>query len=289
MLIQNEYCDGGSLASQIEALRARGQAFSEEELLRVLRHTALGLRCLHAKRLAHLDIKPDNIFIKTDDETPATPGLLEAHGSFSLPATGAGGAGAAAPAGAVPITRRLYKVGDLGHVTQHDATSYEEGDSRYMARELLDDAVADLTRADIFSLGAMAYEMASSSPLPKSGDEWHWLRDDNPLPLHRYSPALRSLIASMLRSDPAERPTAIGILQHKAVVEDHVHPVAAKSREQLRKELNAERMQSHFLQQELDRAQSENMGGAPADGPVSRSLSAPAASRLARRSHSVSF
>jgi serine/threonine protein kinase len=72
MLIQNEYCDGGSLAGVIEQYRKDGRAFAEEDLTRILTHVAMGLRILHAKGLAHLDIKPGNIFLKTEDR-PETP------------------------------------------------------------------------------------------------------------------------------------------------------------------------------------------------------------------------
>ena len=47
MLIQNEYCDGGSLESVIETKMKEGSAFPEEEALKILKHVCLGLRSLH--------------------------------------------------------------------------------------------------------------------------------------------------------------------------------------------------------------------------------------------------
>lgn len=53
----------------------------------------------------------------------------------------------------------------------------DEGDVRYLAREVLQEQFTELPKADVFSLGLMAYEAAGGGPLPKEGDEWHALRN----------------------------------------------------------------------------------------------------------------
>lgn len=66
-----------------------------------------------------------------------------------------------------------YKIGDLGLARlciQQEDTDIQEGDSRYLAKELLNDfdrveQIPDLRKADIFSLGAMMYELMSGTEL----------------------------------------------------------------------------------------------------------------------------
>lgn len=53
----------------------------------------------------------------------------------------------------------------------------EEGDSRYLAREMLNVTPdIDLRKADIFSLAMTAYEMMTMEILPNNGAEWQQIR-----------------------------------------------------------------------------------------------------------------
>jgi len=86
------------------------------------------LKILHSSQIVHLDIKPENILY-----------------SFT----------------------KKYKLADLGlsRLTYRVAgEDIVEGDSRYMAPELLQELdefgnMPDLTKADIYSLGATIYEL----------------------------------------------------------------------------------------------------------------------------------
>lgn len=205
--IQNEYCEGGSLANLINEYRWRGLRFTEAELRRILLHVAKGLQYIHSKQLVHLDIKPENIFIALDHLTsspkPADPLRRGSSGkgckkipsrssnkthSFgtigdncdlsgnestdSGNASGCDGWGSSRGLTSEGVDDRIsYKIGDLGHVASiYGSQIPEEGDCRYMAPELLTDDVnrERLAKADIFSLGLTLYEAASLQELPKN-------------------------------------------------------------------------------------------------------------------------
>lgn len=61
MIIQNEYCNGGSLADKIAK-----EPLSAAELRRMLLHVTEGLRYIHSQGLVHMDLKPGNIFISIE-------------------------------------------------------------------------------------------------------------------------------------------------------------------------------------------------------------------------------
>ncbi|GBG24357.1 Wee1-like protein kinase [Hondaea fermentalgiana] len=90
----------------------------------------------------------------------------------------------------------------------------EEGDSRYMAMEILNEDYRQLTKGDIFSLGASLYEMCLGHELPANGPEWHDIRAGklSQEALSRVSPDMQSLIRLMLGKDPVARPSAEALL-----------------------------------------------------------------------------
>jgi serine/threonine protein kinase len=97
---------------------------------------------------------------------------------------------------------------------RYGAEDIEEGDSRYMALEVLSEEYEHLAKGDIFSLGASLYEMALGRPLPANGHEWHAIRNGqlDRAALERFSPSLRELVTLMLQRDPVRRPSAEALL-----------------------------------------------------------------------------
>jgi len=205
VFIQNEFCEGGTLAQRLKDLKSRGKKFTEAELRTILRDILGGLKTIHNKRLAHLDIKPDNIFISQDETSSSTQDEMMSSDS-----------GAFSEGSSSAETKNLvYKIGDLGHITsvEDNDSIPEEGDCRYMAPELLEMDVekSNLPKADIFSLGLSIYELASLESLPKNSlesEDYNNIKLGKLKNLPNYSKQFNRLLKKMANPDPKIRPTA---------------------------------------------------------------------------------
>jgi len=127
VLVEMELCAGGSMGSQLE--RQNNYRFSMPVLWSFVFQTACGLAHIHASNVLHLDIKPDNVFLDTED--PA---------------------------------RCLYKIGDFGMAVTVAQKVWEDGDGKYAAPELMCDDAVPTPAADIYSLGATLFECATGTP-----------------------------------------------------------------------------------------------------------------------------
>ncbi|XP_058055746.1 membrane-associated tyrosine- and threonine-specific cdc2-inhibitory kinase [Anopheles bellator] len=163
------------------------QPMPTKRIWSILVDLLLALKSLHDRNLIHLDIKLANILV-TDDGT--------------------------------------CKLADFGLVfdlTKGNVRNATEGDSRYIAPELMEGRYSKA--ADIFSLGLVTLELACNLELPMAGRLWHRLRSEQPLPdelTRTMSPTLREIVQRMLMARPEDRATVDGLL---------LHPVIQKLRE----------------------------------------------------------
>merc|ERR1712061_943727 len=193
-----ELCDGSLKDSMVSLRRTRSHEprFNDKELSTVIRDVCMGLAAPQAKNLVHLDVKPENILVKRIPEN-------QRHDEIAAD--------------------RIRKIADLGLATAAIGSGCDEineGDSRYLAREVLTGDFSELTKADVFSLGLVCYELATNpKELQCNGAEWHRLRDgqiDEQFVNH-LGQILIALVSKMIRSVPGERPACVELLQDPAV------------------------------------------------------------------------
>jgi len=175
LYIQTELCQSTLMDEVSEG------ALNEKRLYKLLREILLALDCVHQSGMIHLDIKPENIFIKNDQ----------------------------------------YKLGDFGLVSKiENHSDVEEGDSRYMSMELLSGDLEDLTKSDIFSLGATLYEICLGRGLPENGQEWQDIRKGVLLPMRNTSFDFQMIVQTMMSPEKEDRPTASELLKKRQLLSE---------------------------------------------------------------------
>ncbi|KAH7517101.1 wee1-like protein kinase isoform X2 [Ziziphus jujuba] len=169
LYIQLELCDYSL------SINESTQFFTEGEVLEALYQIAKALQFVHEKGIAHLDVKPDNIYVKNG----------------------------------------VYKLGDFGCATLLDRSlPIEEGDARYMPQEILNEKYDHLDKVDIFSLGVAIYELIRGSPLPESGPQCLNLKEGRLPLLPSHSLQFQNLLKVMVDPDPVRRPSAKELVEN---------------------------------------------------------------------------
>lgn len=169
--ILSELC-GESLSARIRRLV---DPLPEPLVVKFAHDLLSALAHIHAHRVIHLDIKPENILLSLDG------------GSVKIADFG-----------------QAYKIGS--------ASTPEEGDGRYMAPELLHDVYTEA--ADMFSLGVTLYQLCTPGlVLPANGERWQALRrGDIDFRTWPYSTQLQQLVVALMAPDRTARPTASSLL-----------------------------------------------------------------------------
>jgi len=194
-----------------------GGPLPEPALLSIARQACAALAHLHARGIAHGDVKPDNLLTALEAEQGGGGG---GRGERNDPL-------ASVTAGAVAGAVRLADFGMACPLAGGGSGGWvapAEGDARYLAPELLEAgagagaapgpaAAAQLDKADAFALGASLYELAAGRPLPASGPVWAGLRAGKLGLLPAASAGFRGLVKALMAPAPGDRPALAAVLR----------------------------------------------------------------------------
>jgi eukaryotic-like serine/threonine-protein kinase len=174
------YESGHTLQDHIARLHARDSRMGEASIRRLFNGVCAGVREVHANKLLHLDLKPANIYLRTD----GSPLLLDfgaARQTINLDA---------------PMLAPMYTPG-------------------FAAPELYSKSGALGPWTDIYSIGAAMYAcmtraMPPAMELRQQGDATvaQFARLAG-----RYSPELVDMVASSMALDPLARPQSVFAMQ----------------------------------------------------------------------------
>ncbi|GJU19278.1 Wee1-like protein kinase [Tanacetum coccineum] len=151
------------------------------DLLEAMHQIAKVLQFVHEKGIVHLDIKPENIFVKSG----------------------------------------VYKLGDFGCAALTDGSmDIYEGDGRYVPPEILQENYSHLDKADIFSFGATFVELASGSKLENavSDDLRKWNLPPLPNCSVRFHEIVKAMVDPDPESRPSAKDLVVNPIFHRPSV-----------------------------------------------------------------------
>jgi len=174
-----EYCSGGDLSKYIQ----KCGRVSEDHSRMLLRQLASGLECLREKKLMHRDLKPANLLIENEGSNPEN------------------------------IVLKIADFGFARHIGAMEVAETLCGTPLYMAPEILEFKPYN-TAAELWSVGAILYEMVTGKPpfkasnqnqlLTKIKNTGKGLKVDASMRQRLSAPCV-ALIEGLLRRNPKDR------------------------------------------------------------------------------------
>lgn len=174
------YESGHSLQEQIARLGVKGSRLNEAFIRQIFIGVCAGLREVHTNKLLHLDLKPANIYLRTDG-TPIVLDFGAARQTFNAD---------------VPKLTPMYTPG-------------------FAPPDLYSKTAALGPWSDIYSIGASMFACMAASP-PQAADQ-RKVEDKMPQYYEKlaanYSPELIDMVRWCLELDPLARPQSLFALQ----------------------------------------------------------------------------
>lgn len=180
LCIVMDYAEGGDLAKKISEMAKKNVFFAENQILDWFTQICLALKHVHDRKILHRDLKNQNIFLTKDN---------------------------------------TVKLGDFGIARVLSNTREKAktmvGTPYYLSPEIIENKPYNFA-SDIWSLGVVLYELCTLKP-PFNAENLKYLALKIikgvyvPIP-SQYSKDMRKLIESLLKKDPAQRPTVNDVL-----------------------------------------------------------------------------
>jgi len=225
MYVQLEFCNAGNLENWMEKNHNTGIYFCEAELKTQLQHLASGLNFMHETGLAHLDIKPNNIFVHIPGEVFNQTEYNQQVNDYN----------SSMPYNAQECIVRnfpVYKLGDFGFVHWADTkvvsgvdTVDDQGTGVFKGPERMEKEIAPdspLSCSDIYALGLSIYHSGTNDYQYREGSNQN-RRIDSPLyypitaGMPQCSDEFNECIRQMMSYHPKDRPTARLLLNNPII------------------------------------------------------------------------